>query len=681
MQDSVFDPLCVSTVAITAPESSLENLRSDPKGEYQPATMVFDLCGQGTTVFGPSNVTFRLKGAGSFRDLDGKAAFKVKMPSGSRIDGLKSLTLNNMVQDETMMHEVLAQRAFQVVGVVAPRVGYATVSINGQDYGLHSNVETPDSRFLAAHYASTQHLYEAPDWTEGHTSLRSRDILPDSVEHFEIDEGSEDSRSDLTALAALTEQPDDAQWWETFQQLYAVEDVLKFWATELFIGQWDGYSRNVNNYHLHSDVAGRFNFQPWGADQALSQDLPLLPQTPQGLVHARCQAHPACATLYRSALGDVAESVLRLDLAGQVHQLQAAIEGAVAADTRKETSSSAQCWQADKNIEFMLDREALWTSEHRSPSDPPPAAAQTTLRLPCPPYLIAPTVVAVGADFADLSLEASARSAPTSIVLRYGTSSNPLDFNQSLAVGSLTGDQISTLQVTVNGLGAATKYHFQVIATNAKGTAVGPVQSFTTEGGELTTPPITTPSVSPLATVVINGGSRFATKRAVTLDLTLPDAVTGVEVSNSAAFEAARRFAPATTLPWKLRSLSARHRDREVHVRFVINGGKSPAIEVADSIFYDDAAPTLRAVRVSAVAASTRSAFRLMVEAGDEGSGLRELQIREPGRVALSKRSFRHPGANTRRFSYSTTAGAVELRVVDRAGNTSGWKTIELRRP
>ena len=40
------------------------------------------------------------------------------------------------------------------------------------------------------------------------------------------------------------------------------------WAVEKYIGHWDGYVGNRNNFYLHSDTAGRFSMLPWGTDQA-----------------------------------------------------------------------------------------------------------------------------------------------------------------------------------------------------------------------------------------------------------------------------------------------------------------------------------------------------------------------------------------------------------------------------
>ena len=70
----------------------------------------------------------RLKGQASFRPLGKKAAFKVKFPEANRLLGLKSMTLNNMVQDASMVHETLGCRQAarrdrgQVAGTTAARL-------------------------------------------------------------------------------------------------------------------------------------------------------------------------------------------------------------------------------------------------------------------------------------------------------------------------------------------------------------------------------------------------------------------------------------------------------------------------------------------------------------------------------------------------------------------------------
>ncbi len=117
--------------------------------------------------------------------------------SGQRFLGLKKMTLNNMVQDPSMIHEVLAYSVFRAMGVPAPRTGYAFVRVNGAAYGVYLNVETLDDVSLPRLFPSTEHLYEG-----GYGA----DIGPGGAGAFEVDEGDEDERADLEALIAAANE-------------------------------------------------------------------------------------------------------------------------------------------------------------------------------------------------------------------------------------------------------------------------------------------------------------------------------------------------------------------------------------------------------------------------------------------------------------------------------------------
>ena len=97
--------------------------------------------------------------------------------SGQRFFGLKTLTLNNMVQDQSMIHELLAYKVFRSAGVAAPRTGYAYLRVNGA--GLRPVPEHRDPRhvMLPRWFDSTQHLYEG-EWP---TSRAGWTSLPDNA--------------------------------------------------------------------------------------------------------------------------------------------------------------------------------------------------------------------------------------------------------------------------------------------------------------------------------------------------------------------------------------------------------------------------------------------------------------------------------------------------------------------
>jgi hypothetical protein len=304
----MFDPAVMVQVSLTIPDSSMEQISCDMEAErpYVPATftMTYAKRGQPTKTYGPSAITMKVKGqVGSFRCLPSgeKAALKLKFPSGARPDGLKKLTLNNMVQDESMVREVLSYEVFRSLGIAAPRTGYAQVTINGTYRGIFLNVETMDSVALPRWYPTTQHLYEGSYgswWWWG-------DVGDAFSGHYEVDEGSEDVRTDLQTLIDTSRNLDPG-WYARMHPLADLEQMTKMWAAEWFLGHWDGYSQFItNNYYLHADASGRFTMMPWGTDQSF-QWSERYDGASEHFIFNGCVQDPICHGQYVDALALIA---------------------------------------------------------------------------------------------------------------------------------------------------------------------------------------------------------------------------------------------------------------------------------------------------------------------------------------------------------------------------------------
>lgn len=314
----LFDPGTVIEIDLGLPQESIEILEKEPEEEYQPAT--FSLAAGGHT-YGPLSVGARLKGGiGSFRPLTGKAAFKVKFDEfidGQTFFGLEKLTLNNMVQDPTMMRETLAYEAFRAVGVAAPRTGYALVRVNGEAFGLYLNVETLDAVSLPRWFTSTQHLYEGS---------YGADVKPGGAGDFEVDEGKSKKREDLEALIAVA--ADEVGDWSEGMAGYAdLDQMTRMWAVERYLGHWDGYAGELhplspNNYYLHSDAGGLFQMLPWGTDQTWGLRVGF-DEGGAGLLFARCLADTSCAATYRDAVQLADSAIAGLNVAAHIDALAA----------------------------------------------------------------------------------------------------------------------------------------------------------------------------------------------------------------------------------------------------------------------------------------------------------------------------------------------------------------------
>ncbi len=332
--DQFFSLAEIHTIDIMVSSAGVAALLDEPRSYTQGAV----------TIDGHSyaQVGVRLKGqAGSFVALDGdypeisqdgngnpgKSAFIVdfnRYTSGQKHLGLTKLTINNMVQDPSGIHEYLGYRLFRAGEVPAPRTGYAKVSFNGVAKGIYALIESPDNgEHLERWFGSaTGNLYEGAYGT---------DLAPDRWRDFDQDRGDDESMADLAALVeALAAVGDEGDPTGVLLRYFDLDQYATFAATELFLGHWDGYTSSANNFMIYHDSASdKWTFMPWGIDQIFENNMGEFAGVMQapgprwsemgGRIHALCFRSPTClgklATAWTEVL-DRVEAIALAELAG-----------------------------------------------------------------------------------------------------------------------------------------------------------------------------------------------------------------------------------------------------------------------------------------------------------------------------------------------------------------------------
>ncbi|HEX2096066.1 MAG TPA: CotH kinase family protein [Solirubrobacterales bacterium] len=301
----MFDPDAVVEVHLDGlSEAELDALEADPD-EYQKGT--FELKVDGVTKGAPLvDVGIRRKGGfGSVRPIKtGKSGLKVRFDEfvdDQLFFGIKRLTLNNMFQDESMVHETLTYELFDAVGLPASRTGYAFVTLNGEKYGVMLNLETLDEISLPRWFPTTGHLYEADE--------SQVDVKPGGAGDFEVDEGDEEDLSDLEALIAAAND-ESGDWSDGMEAVADLQQMAAHWAVERYVAHWDGYAGAAgtfrpNNYYLHSDASGVFQMVPWGTDQTWESGALEFKDPAGGLMFNKCLEDDTCKELYVEGLTEI----------------------------------------------------------------------------------------------------------------------------------------------------------------------------------------------------------------------------------------------------------------------------------------------------------------------------------------------------------------------------------------
>jgi len=310
-------------------EEELDALEVEPD-EYVKGT--FELKVDGVPKGLPlTDVGVRRKGGfGSSRPIKtGKSGLKIRFDEfvdDQLFFGIKRLTLNNMFQDPSMLHETLTYELFHALDLPASRTGYAFVNLNGEKYGLFLNVETLDEISLPQWFPTTGHLYEA--------DASGVDVRPGEAGTFEVDEGDDEDLGDLEALIAAAND-EEGDWSDGMDPVADLERMAALWAVERYVDHWDGYAGRPletpepirpNNYYLHSDEAGVFQLMPWGTDQTwesvgLDFDAPA-----SGLMVDKCLADASCKELFLDGLTEIHCVNLGLDQVAHAAQLASMLD-------------------------------------------------------------------------------------------------------------------------------------------------------------------------------------------------------------------------------------------------------------------------------------------------------------------------------------------------------------------
>lgn len=161
-ESKLFDTNKVHTIDIVMDdwEGFLSTCQSE---EYTVCDVTID----GETV---RNVGIRGKGNTSLSSVSSmdsdRYSFKIEFDqydSSISYHGLDKLSLNNLIQDNTMMKDYLAYRMMDEFGAAASLCSYVYLTVNGEDWGLYLAVEAVEESFLKRNYGADYGDLYKPD--------------------------------------------------------------------------------------------------------------------------------------------------------------------------------------------------------------------------------------------------------------------------------------------------------------------------------------------------------------------------------------------------------------------------------------------------------------------------------------------------------------------------------------
>lgn len=276
----VFDDTSVGEVKILIDPAYLDFIFDPSHAESDslfPATLIF----KNAVIPGDTlrNIGFRTRGNTS--RYSAKKSFKIDINHfvpGRQFYDLEKLNLNGEHNDPSIIRSKLCWDLFQRIGVPASRANHVKLTINNRYMGLYIHVEHIDDEFVQKRFGNQNgNLYKClypadlvylgadqPPYQEFFGDRRVYDLMTNKAKN---------DYSDLVHFIDVLNNTPQPSLKSELEQIFHVENFLKWLALNVLVGSWDDYWYLKNNYYLyHNTATDQFEFIPYDYDNTYGVD-------------------------------------------------------------------------------------------------------------------------------------------------------------------------------------------------------------------------------------------------------------------------------------------------------------------------------------------------------------------------------------------------------------------------
>ena len=338
----IFDPTLLHDARLELDPSAWTALRENYlSNQYYAANFSVD----GVAV---AQVGVRSRGDGSRSEQKPglKVDFNKYVPS-QEYYGYKTLVIDNLTTDASMLRERLAFLVFEAMGIASPRNAHARLTVNGEYWGLFALVEPISKPFLKSRLGEESGSLFDYEWHFPYDfswlGSQASEYVPLPFQP-ETNEDKPDVATGLVAfIQAINELP-SAGFAAAIGSRIDVDRFLSHVATENALAETDGVVGNqgLNNFYLYEyGQKNRFVFIPWDKDTSFTSGAwPLYRNLDQNVLTARLTADPAKRQVYADAVVRATTNYVNPRwLTPQLETAYQQIRAAALADVRKPFSN------------------------------------------------------------------------------------------------------------------------------------------------------------------------------------------------------------------------------------------------------------------------------------------------------------------------------------------------------
>jgi spore coat protein CotH len=334
--DPIFDASRLHEVRIVIDPKDWQSLRQNFRSnQYYAANIALD-----NEVM--EQVGIRSRGDGSRNEE--KPGLKLdfnKYIKTQEFHGYKTMVLDNLWQDQSLMREKLSFLVFEAMGIAAPALAHARVTVNDEYWGVYTLVESVSKPFLKTRIGEESgNLFDyeyAAVWDFTVLGAEASAYVPSPFQP-QTNEDHLDASGLMAFVRAVNETP-DATFSRDIASWLDVPRFLAYLATENAMAESDGMvgAQGVNNFYLYQyGGQNRFVFIPWDKETCLQNgNWPVMNRVETNTLTRRLLSDPANQATYAAALRRAASFVSSRWLLPQMEATYAQIREAVLADTKK----------------------------------------------------------------------------------------------------------------------------------------------------------------------------------------------------------------------------------------------------------------------------------------------------------------------------------------------------------
>ena len=316
--DDLFNPDVVNRLDLLVNTRDWEKLKANFQlNDYYPA----DLQWNGLIV---RNVGIRSRGRASRNE--NKPALRIdinRYTTGQQFLGLKSILLDNLVQDPTGIKELVTMRLYQRIGVPAPRETHVALYVNNTYAGLYGLIEAIDKDFLARVFGEREpgntendgYLFEY-EWVDPwFWNYLGNDLQPYAT-RFDPKTHEQAPMAELYGpieemVRTINQASDFVSGVSPYLDLPL---LMRHLAVQNFVAEPDGILGGVGtaNFNLYRfEASTRYQFIPWDEDIAFeSTEWPISRMHQEYVLMRRAMEVPSLRDAYLTGLLEVTDAAV-----------------------------------------------------------------------------------------------------------------------------------------------------------------------------------------------------------------------------------------------------------------------------------------------------------------------------------------------------------------------------------